>query len=398
MLFPIAIPSQVMWQIFNTSNKKWFYQDGDEFNAPQLNETDWRLGLPWGNFTMSQDLYFANENVYQKDGKVVFVAKKEKRKFHITEGEIDKNYLKKSGKKVEDNQFEVDYTCGLITSKRKYKYGMFEARFKSTDNKGIWPAFWLYGGEPNEEIDFFELKGERENQMHVDVHCPNGCEDYKGGFLNLQKNWGAWVPANANLANDWNIVSGEWQDGYVKFYINGEPMAYFKGDFKTFQYLILNTSVAKTGGPFSPGPDESTKWPNEFMVDYVRVWSGEDSIPSKKNNFNRFGQTPQTIENNNLYSTDLKKKVKYVYNNKELKDDCGTITLLPVSAGKYSLSIVGKNLGQIKFKVLNSKNENLVDGTIDNTKYYLLDLSKLNGNENSIELEVKGQTLKHNLR
>jgi hypothetical protein len=84
---------------------------------------------------------------------------------------------------------------------------------------------------PNEEIDFFELKGERDNQIHLDVHCPKGCEDFRGGFLNLKKNWGAWIKNNQSLADGWNIISGEWQPNYVKFFLNGQPIGYFEGEF-----------------------------------------------------------------------------------------------------------------------------------------------------------------------
>jgi len=207
--------AQVMWQIKSDTTQKWYYQDGDEFNGYAINEEKWYLGMPWGNFTMIQDLYFSPENVVMKDGIVSFIAKKEKGIYPINEWEIKQDYLKKTGKKVVDGKYEVEYTAGLISSKKRYKNGYFELRFKANSEKGIWPAFWLFGGEPNEEIDFFELKGERDNQLHLDVHCPKGCEDFKGGFLNLKKGWGAWLKTNQSLADGWNIVSGEWQPNYV---------------------------------------------------------------------------------------------------------------------------------------------------------------------------------------
>ncbi|MBI3520699.1 MAG: glycoside hydrolase family 16 protein [Bacteroidetes bacterium] len=396
LLLALNVKSQVMWQIKSNSSQKWYYQDGDEFNGQAIDETKWKFGMPWGSIAMSQDLAFTQNNIHTGNGLASFITKKENISAHIYDWEIKKDYLAKSGKKVVDGKYDVDYTAGMISSKRKFRHGYFELRFKSNEEKGIWPAFWLFGGEPNEEIDFFELKGERENQIHVDVHCPKGCEDYKGGFLNLKKNWGAWIKTNQSLATGWNIISGEWEEGFVKFFLNGQPIGYFEGNFKSSQFLFINTSVAKNGEAFNPGPDESTKWPNSFDVDYVRVWSKEDTTYTTKDRYKLFEATPQTISNNDLFSTDLKRKVNFVYNTTELKGELGTITLLPVFYNKYSLSIAGKNLGNIQVEVMDKADKKVAGFDIpENTEYYILDLSTLPTGPYTIKLKVLNQELTH---
>lgn len=389
--------AQVMWQVKNNTSQKWYYQDGDEFNNPIINEDKWIFGMPWGNISMMQDLAFSRNNVIVENGLASFIAKKENISAPVNEWEIKKKYLEKTGKKVIDGKYDVNYTAGMLTTKRRFKYGYFELRFKSNEEKGIWPAFWLFGGEPNEEIDFFELKGERENQIHLDVHCPKGCEDYRGGFLNLKKNWGAWVKTNHSLADGWNVISGEWQPNYVKFFLNGKPIGYFEGDFKTSQNLFINTSVAKDGEAFNPGPDEKTKWPNSFDVDYVRVWSKEDTVYNMKDKYKMFEASPQTVLNNDLYSTDLKRKVNYVYNKNELNDEVGTVTLLPVFYNKYSLSFTGKNFGIVKVEVFDKSDLKVAGTEIINTEYYVLDLSALQTGPYTIKLSLLGQTLSHNV-
>jgi hypothetical protein len=332
-----------------------------------------------------------------ENGIASFIAKKENISAHVNEWEIKPKYLEKSGKKVVDGMYDVNYTAGMLSSKRKFKYGYFELRFKANEEKGIWPAFWLFGGEPNEEIDFFELKGERENQIHLDVHCPKGCEDFRGGFLNLKKNWGAWLKTNESLASGWNVISGEWQPNYVKFYLNGQPIGYFEGDFKTYQYLFINTSVAKDNEAFNPGPDEKTKWPNSFDVDYVRVWSKEDTLYNMKDKYQMFEATPQTVSNNDLFSTELKRKVNYVYNKSQLNSEVGTITLLPVFYNKYSLSLLGKNFGKIQVEVFDRFDKKVAGTEIENLEYYLLDLSALETGPYIIKIMVLGQILTHNI-
>lgn len=388
----------MLWQVKKDTVQKWYYEDGDEFNSYSLNTDKWKYGMPWGKVVMQQDLYYDDADVRQAGGLIYFDAKKEKRAVPVADYLVDKDYLAKTGKAVNNGQYEVDYTAGMISSAKKYKYGLFELRFKSTANKGIWPAFWLFGGEPNEEIDFFELKGERKSQVHVDVHCPDGCENYRGGFLNLKRNWGGWINAKEGLADGWNIISGEWQPGYVKWYLNGQPIAYYKGDFKTAQNLLINSSVAKTGGGFSPGPDETTQWPNHFDVDYVRIWSREDTILSQpKNDYTLFDQSPATVDSTHLYSTMMKKKLNYVYNNDALRDELGSITLLPIGQSKYSISIAGKDPGLVKIEVYNRAREKQMGVSLENMQYYVLNLHDLPTDLYIIEIKAMGHTLRHEI-
>ncbi|MES2131760.1 MAG: glycoside hydrolase family 16 protein [Bacteroidota bacterium] len=388
------LQAQVMWQLKSDTVYKWFYKDGDEFNATDLDNNKWQCGMPWSNFAIPQDLVFANENVSLKDGCLHLMASNEARSFPIRANKNDSLAAIKNGKPIDNNTYKAQYTAGLITSRARYKYGYFEIRFKSNDEKGIWPAFWLYGGSPNEEIDFFELKGERGDQMHLDVHCPKGCDDFRGGFLNLEKNWGGWVQLKESLANDWNIVSGEWQPGYVKFFLNGEPIAYFKGDFQTAQNLFINTSVARNGEAFNPGPDEKTKWPNTFLVDYVRIWSKEDTIKTKADD-SYFNKTSQTIVDNKLVATKLKKKLKFIYNEENLKSEKGVLSLLPLSSNKYSVSILGKDLGIIKIEVIDQEGTIRLMNTLINAGYTILDLNAFPTGSYKIKINIGTHTLTH---
>lgn len=397
LFFSITMKAQVMWQIKKDTSYKWFYQDGDEFNENTINEQKWRYGMPWGNTIMAQDLHFTKENVVLNNGVAAFIAKKEKINVPVYDWEINTEYLKKNHKKVVDSHYEVDYTAGMISSHKRYKYGYFEIRFKSNQEKGIWPAFWLFGGEPNEEIDFMELKGEKHNQLHVDVHCPSGCEDFKGGFLNLQKNWGDWITTTEKLHNGWNIVSGEWQPNFVKFYLNGEPIAYFEGEFKTAQNLLINTAVAKNGEAFKPGPDLNTQWPNLFEVDYVRVWSQKDTNSIKKNDYQLFELTSKNINDENLYHASLKRKSGMVYHKKKLQQELGSITLLPILKNTYSFSILGNRLGTIHGTIIDEFNQEIYRFELTHKKYKVINFDHLPKGNYQLKISLTNQVLTHSL-
>lgn len=386
--------AQVMWQVKDTDSKKWYLQFTDEFEAEDLDDTKWQNGLPWGSAQLIADNYFKRENVEVNNHTLKLHSKKEKYVGRLNPWEVDSAYFKKIGK-TPSTEYEFDYTSAEISTRQKFKNGYFEIRFRTQKAYGMWPAFWLFGGNPNEEIDFFELKGERDNQIHVDMHCPDGCDNFRGGFLNLHKGWGGWVTAADNLSEGWNIVSGEWQKDFVKVFLNGTPIAYFKGEFKTSQNLIVGTGPGKTGGAFSPGPNKTTPWPNKLEVDYIRVWSAEDTINGLSDNYKLFEHSPKTIADANLYSTELKKKLNLVYNKKELNAERGTITLLPVFYNKYSLSIAGKNLGKIQVDVIDLKDQKVAGFGIDNAEYYIMDLSALPTGPYKIEINVLNQILVH---
>jgi hypothetical protein len=142
--------------------------------------------------------------------------------------------------------------------------------------------------------------------------------------------------------------------------------------------------------------NESTKFPNSLLVDYVRVWSQEDTIYNLKDNYKLFQYTPNTISNNDLYQTKPKRNIKYVYDN-VLKEEEGCITLLPVFYNKYSLSIAGKKFGKIQVDVIDRFNTKVAGFAIENTEYYVMDLSALSTGPYDVKITFLNQTLTHNV-
>ena len=389
--------SQVMWDVKTYGAFKWYYQFGDEFTGNALDKEKWRIGLPWGNAVMSQDLIFDNKSIELQDGILKLKSNKEDNQTKLEAWQIDSSYLKKSKIEFNNQLFNSHFTAGLISSQQKFKTGFFEIRFKSTAQKGTWPAFWLYGGNPNDEIDIFELKGERDREFHVDVHCHKGCDNFKKSFFDFHRGWGTWLKTKHSISTHWNIISAEWQGHFVKICLNGKPVAFFKGTFNTDQFLILNNSVAKDGGAFKPGPDQTTKWPNSFDVDYVRVWSSEDTIQRLQNNYLLFKNSDVALTENNLYETELKDNNKRVYYKENFDYDVAHVTLLPISYNKYSLSILGKQLGQIQIDIYDNQHLKVAGFKIANINYYVLDLSNLATGSYEVQINILNQRLIHNI-
>jgi beta-glucanase (GH16 family) len=385
LLLQLTGSAQLKLKLQGDSIIPYTYSGGDEFSGDQLNETEWKNGLEGRRVIMTQDLCFSPNNVMLEKGLIRFLAKKEDSIYVMYDWEIDSAFLKRTNTHLTESKFLTHYSAGSIMSKQKQHYGYYEIRFKVEEGRGIWPAFWFFGGKNNDEIDVFELKCEKNNSMHLDTHCPYGCDRGYKNKLGFKTNWGAWMPTSKYLHEGFNVMALDWKKDEVFWYLNGYPVAYFKGDFPTPMNLYLNTSVAKDGDAFDPGPDSTTKWPNTYFVDYLRVW--QQILPTN--------QIALKINDDLMYSTEFvsdyqnrpTKKRGLLYWKRKLNPTEGSITLNIDSQAKLSLHVLGK--------CKDDKMSILIKGV--NTNVTLTDFGKeilMPIDLRDVELEITISTLK----
>jgi beta-glucanase (GH16 family) len=276
---------EAIWQLLqNGQIVRWVYSFGDEFSGTSLDETKWQNTYGWGrNFDgpLNHVEYMTDgQNMVINNGTLKLIAKKEDILARGIWYEPD-NFLLNDGSL---NLQWWHYTSGMIFSKQKFKYGLFEIRFKIPVGTGLFPAFWLYGGNPNEEFDIFECKGERTNQLHWDVHCPKGCGDKTGG----------WATASSgNFSSGFNTLMGEWGPGALYWYCNGQEFAGWLGDLNYQAHLLANLNLNGPFGPFPPGVNSSTPYPSAFEIDYIRVWTKVNCRQTL--NICSYNQTPTSL-------------------------------------------------------------------------------------------------------
>jgi beta-glucanase (GH16 family) len=171
------------------------------------------------------------------------------------------------------------YTSARIKTQGLFaaQYGRIEARIKLPFGQGIWPAFWMLGsnfpGTPWPqcgEIDIMENVGREPTINHGSMHGPG----YSGGSSVTAS---YTLPGGAKFSDDFHAFAIQWSPGSVTFSIDGvtyktvTPAALPSGASWVFDhpfFLILNVAV---GGTFPGNPDASTQFPQEMIVDYVRV-------------------------------------------------------------------------------------------------------------------------------
>jgi beta-glucanase (GH16 family) len=244
---PLPLPNRTLvWQ--------------DEFEgaagaAPDSSKWSFDVGgSGWGNAQLEYDTDRATNVALDGNGRLVITARKEA-------------YMGKA------------YTSGRINSIDHYTkaYGRFEARIQMPRGKGMWPAFWLLGGNVGQigwpdcgEIDIVENKGQEPYTVHGTVHGPG----YSGGqSISSYKNL-----LGMPLADDFHIYAIEWAPGSVTFsvddfeYFTFTPAQLPRNTQWVFDHpfgILLNLAV---GGNYLGPPDSSTVFPQQMVVDYVRVY------------------------------------------------------------------------------------------------------------------------------
>jgi uncharacterized protein (TIGR03437 family) len=166
------------------------------------------------------------------------------------------------------------------------QYGRIEARIKLPSGQGIWPAFWMLGSDINTagwpqcgEIDIMENIGKEPSTNHGSAHGPG----YSGGNAATAT---YVLPGGRKFSDDFHTFAVQWSKGSVSFYVDGVSyeMVTAASIPKTAQwifdspfFLLLNVAV---GGDFPGLPDATTRFPQDLLIDYVRVYQQETIAPA----------------------------------------------------------------------------------------------------------------------
>ena len=175
---------------------------------------------------------------------------------------------------------EYDSARLLSLNKAEFAYGRIESRLLVPDGgDGLWPAFWSLGTDITYnpwpaagEIDFMEYVSRLPNEIFGTVHGPG----YNGGG-----SFGGIYDFGEPVFNDYHTFTVEWEPDLITWYVDGiqyhqATPADVPGPWvfdKPF-FLLLNFAIGGNfGGPVDPG----TSFPQEYAIDYVRVYQGPDT-------------------------------------------------------------------------------------------------------------------------
>ncbi|HEY1012810.1 MAG TPA: carbohydrate binding domain-containing protein, partial [Herpetosiphonaceae bacterium] len=168
----------------------------------------------------------------------------------------------------------------ISANKAEFAYGRIESRFKTPRGAGMWPAIWALGDDiarvnwpQTGEIDIMEFVGRQPKEIFGTLHGPG----YSGGNA-----YGDTYTFADDVPNDWHTVAIDWQPNSIKWYVDGiEYHSATPADVAPNQwvynhpfFLILNTAI---GGNFGGPVGSNVTFPQEFKVDYIRVFQAPDT-------------------------------------------------------------------------------------------------------------------------
>lgn len=225
----------------------------DEFDGAELNPENWSFSLGdgcpslcgWGN---NERQIYTDKNHRLENGFLYIKAEKEGD--HFTSTRIN--------------------TKGKIA----FQYGRFEVRAKLATGKGVWPAFWLLGSNIDQvgwplsgEIDVLEYVGRSPGEIFTSLHTKAGHGDDASTKTTQIE----------NIEEGFHTYTADWNQDRIVFAVDGVTVYTFAPEDKSQEvwpfnqpfYLLLNLAV---GGHFGGKEVDEKVFPQEFVLDYIRVY------------------------------------------------------------------------------------------------------------------------------
>ena len=243
----------------------------DEFDGTEVDLTKWtfqlgdgsEVGLPggWGNNELQ---YYQAENATVAGGFLTITAR-------------------------EESVGGLDYTSARMRSlgKGDWTFGRMEMRARMPIGQGIWPAFWMLASDTSiygpwaasGEIDIVEYIGSDPDRIFGTIH-------YGASFPgNVFSSTDYFLPSGT-FNDDFHVFAVEWELGEIRWYVDGMLFATrndwfstggpYPAPFDVDFHLLLNLAV---GGNLPGPPDATTVFPQEYVIDYVRVYQVPNDPP-----------------------------------------------------------------------------------------------------------------------
>ena len=208
------------------------------------------------------------------------------------------------------------YSSSKISTKGifDFRYGKVEARIKTIDGQGFWPAFWMLptgGSWPCDgEIDIMEqwgnnyLTNSTTGAAHIGT-CPYSQSTH------FYESFSSYI-SSGSYADDFHTYSVIWKEDTITWYVDEtelfslNPSSYWSipsqsaWPFNANEwYLMINLAITQAG------PNSNTVFPNQMEIDYVRVYQeNTTSIESVRENENIIYPNPSNnyivFKGNNL--------------------------------------------------------------------------------------------------
>lgn len=166
------------------------------------------------------------------------------------------------------------YTTARIISTYKFLRGRLRARVLLPTGRGLWPAFWgttdKNGNQTSGEYDLLETLGDDPGRDYCSIHGWQGDGAHLFGLT-------ASLRGVSSGAGAWHVYEMLWSPATITYKIDGQFCFTFTTSFpgaKPWPFtkpgnIMFNLAV---GGGWPGNPDQTTAFPANMYVDWVRVY------------------------------------------------------------------------------------------------------------------------------
>ncbi|GEA60542.1 hypothetical protein VCO01S_17350 [Vibrio comitans NBRC 102076] len=296
---PVQITPEQLVDNTTTPDTGWQMVWNDEFSGVDIDKSKWSFEENcWGGGNNEQQCYTDRKvNAFVDSGVLHIVAKK---------GSF-------TGPNNPDGDMRakatLPYTSARLRTLNKgdWKYGRFEIRALMPSGQGTWPAIWMLPSDwkygtwaASGEIDIMEAvnlktptdkkgaaEGTVENRIYGSLHYGRAWPE------NVHTGAEYTLPNNASPADGFHTYAIEWEEGEIRWYVDGVHYATqtqegWYGQYKEngqlvtapdsapFNerfHLLLNLAVGGAwSGNTNEGGIDASAFPQTLAVDYVRVY------------------------------------------------------------------------------------------------------------------------------
>lgn len=254
----------------------WKLVWSDDFDGTAIDPAKWGFEENcWGGGNNEQQCYTNKaDNAFVADGKLNIVVKKE--------SFTGANSPDGTGTATAT----LPYTSARLRTKnlKEWTYGRFEIRAKLPSGQGSWPAIWML--PTNSPYGTWASSGEIDIMEAVNLKTPTDEANAGGvpearvyGTLHYGRNWPDnknsgepyKIPGGVNPADGFHTYALEWEEGEIRWYVDGVHYQTQRKAGWYSQYLLNNVLVnAPDGAPF----DDKAQYHMLLNVAVGGAWAG----------------------------------------------------------------------------------------------------------------------------
>ena len=242
----------------------WVKTLDDEFDGTTLDPTLWSV---------------SGENYWDK------TSHWSKNNVTVSGGVVRLRYEKKTGPNNDDpKQKASDYASGYLHTYDRWvqRYGYFEARMKLPTAPGLWPAFWMMPDRANRADSQGKRQDTGNGGMEFDImEFLTRWGPYR---YNIAMHYDGYGKDHKSLGTDKIYVQPDkdgfitcgllWTPGSAIYYANGrEVLRWENPRISSVPEMLMFTLPI---GGWDNSPLDDARLPDEFLIDYVRVWQRKD--------------------------------------------------------------------------------------------------------------------------